>query len=119
MIADRDRVLVNHILDAADAIDRFVANCSLVDFSENDLIQSAVVKKFEIIGEAANRLSKEFKVAYPASNWKDIIGMRNILIHDYGGIDYESVWNTIELHLPQLKAELEQFRFTEAEKQAL
>lgn len=111
MIPDRDFTLINHILDAIAAIELFVAQSTIVDFAENDLIRSAVVKKFEVIGEAANRISQNTKDQFPSIPWRDIVDMRNLLIHDYVGIDYESVWNTIEIDLPVLKKELEMYKY--------
>ncbi|MDA1080025.1 MAG: DUF86 domain-containing protein [bacterium] len=119
MILDRDRVLANHILDAADAIQLFISGLSITAFAENDLVKSAVVKKFEIIGEAANKISVPFKEQHAQIPWRDIIGMRNFLIHDYTGIDYEGVWNTIEIHLPALKDALQELRFSEEKKREL
>jgi len=115
MTIERDRVLANHILDAADAIESFIVDVSIVDFAESDLLQSAVVKKFEIIGEAASKLSTEFQQIHSELPWKDIIGMRNVLIHDYMGIDYEGVWDTAKQHIPVLKTALGSLKFSESE----
>ena len=112
MINERDQVLINHILDAATSISAFIVELSLEDFIESDLVLSAVVKKFEIIGEAANKLSQEAQQLHPGIPWSDIIGMRNILIHDYTGIDAESVWNTIQVYLPQLVDTLLPYKFS-------
>ncbi len=109
MTIDKDVVLIQHILDAISAIDVFIQDIDLVHFVENDLVSSAVMKKFEIIGEASNRLSNEFKAKHTNIPWSKAIGMRNILIHDYIGADLEGVWNTIHEDLPQLKEELQSF----------
>jgi uncharacterized protein with HEPN domain len=111
MINERDLVLINHILDAANAIEAFTSGMSLVDFVEDDLTGSAVVKKLEIIGEAATKLSETSRNELSIIPWKDIVGMRNILIHDYIGIDYEIVWNTIDSYLPKLKTVLSKYAF--------
>jgi uncharacterized protein with HEPN domain len=111
MTIERDIVLVNHILDAIEAINKFIGQTNIVDFSQNDLLQSAVVKKFEIIGEASNKLSEQFKLKHSKVPWISIVGMRNVLIHDYTGVDYEGVWNTIDIYLPDLKQELDIYRF--------
>ena len=70
------------------------------------MLSSAVIKKFEIIGEASARLSDEFKLEHKDVPWKEIIGMRNILIHDYFGTDLGGVWNSIKEDLPKLKDRL-------------
>lgn len=107
MRSDRDRVLVQHILDAISAVFAFVSGTTLPEFLEDDLVASAVIKKFEIIGEASNRLSASFRSAHPNIPWQDVIGMRNILIHDYMGVDLESVWDTIHRDLKSLQSQLQ------------
>jgi len=107
MTIDKDIVLIQHILDAISAIEAFIINIDVVHFIESDLIASAVMKKFEIIGEASNKLSDDLKKEHADIPWSKIIGMRNILIHDYIGTDLEGVWNTIHQDLPELKAQLE------------
>lgn len=107
MTIDRDRILVQHILDAINSIYAFIGGVSEDDFIKDDLVSSAVIKKFEIIGEASNRLSQEFKNQHPLILWSQMIGMRNILIHDYIGTDLQGVWNTIHQDLLILQAELE------------
>jgi uncharacterized protein with HEPN domain len=106
MTIDKDTVLVQHILDAILAINSFVQDVSLTEFVENDLVSSAVMKKFEVIGEASNKLSSRFREKHANIPWSKIVGMRNILIHDYIGADLEGVWNTIGENLPELKTEL-------------
>lgn len=106
MRSDRDQILIQHILDAISAVFAFVSDLPLPEFLENDLVSSAVIKKFEIIGEASNRLSTSFKITHSDIPWQDIIGMRNILIHDYMGVDLESVWDTIHSDLKELQEQL-------------
>ncbi|RPI66604.1 MAG: DUF86 domain-containing protein [Ignavibacteriales bacterium] len=62
----------------------------------------SVIKEIEIIGEAASKISEEIKIKYPEIPWKDIIGMRNRLIHGYFEVNIELVWNTVKNNLPQL-----------------
>jgi uncharacterized protein with HEPN domain len=107
MTIDKDLVLVQHIRDAILAIETFTKGVDIIEFIENDLITSAVMKKFEVIGEASNKLSSEFKASHQNIPWSQIIGMRNILIHDYIGADLEGVWNTIHQDLPKLKIEID------------
>ncbi len=67
----------------------------------------AVIRNFEIIGEASNKLPKEFREKHPDVPWKSIIGLRNILIHDYLGVDIVAVWGNIKQELPSLKEQLQ------------
>lgn len=108
MTLGKDAVLVQHILDAITAINAFVEDISLSEFTENDLINSAVIKKLEIIGEASNKLSIDYRKEHDKIPWSDIIGMRNVLIHDYVGTDLEGVWFTVKEDLPRLESELKQ-----------
>ncbi len=97
---------MEHIFDAIEAIERFTDSKSKEDFIKDEMLSSAVIKKFEIIGEACSRLSEDFRTTHTNIPWKEIIGMRNILIHDYFGTDLEGVWNSIEEDLPKLKERL-------------
>ena len=67
------------------------------------MVQDAVIRNLEIIGEAAKKIDKEFKNKYPNIEWKKITGMRDVLIHDYMGVDVVIVWMVIKNRLPQLK----------------
>jgi len=106
MIIDRDKKLIKHILAAIAAIERFTSGKSKEEFVGDEMLSCAVIKKFEIIGEACSRLSGEFQADHANIPWREIIGMRNILIHDYFGTDLEGVWNSIEEDLPKLKERL-------------
>ena len=72
-------------------------------FLQDSMIQDAIVRNFEIIGEACKRLSEDIKKARPEIPWRQISAFRNILVHDYMGVDLEEVWNVIENHLPALQ----------------
>jgi uncharacterized protein with HEPN domain len=64
-------------------------------------------RALEIVGEAANRLSKEFQEAHPEIPWRKMVGLRNVLIHEYGEIDHALVWTVVQEHLPVLVAQIE------------
>ncbi len=76
-------------------------------FLKSSMTQDAVVRNFEIIGEAAKRLSREVMQAHPDVPWRRITGFRDVLIHDYMGVDLNQVWSIVEHDLSDLKREIE------------
>ena len=91
------------ILSAIDSIEKFVEGMEFEDFKQDDKTSSAVVRKFEIIGEAAKKVPTSLKKKYPEIPWKEMAGMRDKLIHFYFGIDYKLIWQTIKHRIPQIK----------------
>ena len=89
-----DQLYLADILQAADAIERFLQGITEEDFMVDELRQSAVLQKLMIIGEAAARLSPEFKAQHPQIEWRDIIAFRNIAVHAYFTVDWSIVWAT-------------------------
>ncbi len=77
------------------------------NFKEDDKTSSAVIRKFEIIGEATKNIPQDIKEKYPDIPWKEMAGFRDKLIHFYFGIKYDIVWNTVKLRLPALKESME------------
>jgi len=104
---DRGRLL--HIKAAIDNIEKFLTGRTAEDFLVDQMLYYAVVKNLEIIGEAAYMLTNEFKDAHSATNWKDIINMRHILVHGYYQVDSRIVWVTIRNDLPTLKKQIEEY----------
>jgi len=102
------KLFVKDILDAIDKIEEFVGNMDYGEFMKDDKSSTAVVKKIEIIGEAIKNIPKDVRVKYKAIPWKDIVGMRNKITHNYFKIDYEIVWNVVKEKLPALKIQIEQ-----------
>ncbi|HXG23594.1 MAG TPA: DUF86 domain-containing protein [Chthonomonadales bacterium] len=104
----RDLVLfLEDILSAMDAIERFVEGMSLEDLRQDDKTSSAVIRKFEIIGEATKHIPSRLRKAYPDIPWKEMAGMRDRLTHAYFGIDYGLVWEAIRVHIPQTRPKLQ------------
>jgi uncharacterized protein with HEPN domain len=76
-------------------------------FLQTTIVQDAVIRNFEIIGEATKRLSPEIRAAYPDVPWQQVAGFRDVLIHDYLKVNLNRVWGVIEQNLPELKATVE------------
>jgi uncharacterized protein with HEPN domain len=89
---DRDiKLYLKDILEAMEAIEKFVKNMNFDEFRNNDLVSSAVIRKFEIIGEATRNIPQEIRKKYPDIPWRTMVGFRDKLIHFYFGIKYELV----------------------------
>ncbi|OFY27940.1 MAG: hypothetical protein A2275_18855 [Bacteroidetes bacterium RIFOXYA12_FULL_35_11] len=101
-----DLAYIDHILECIKKIRKFVKGIDKNEFAKNELIQDAVIRNFEIIGEASKKISTDLKQVYYEIPWKEISGMRDKLIHDYLGVEIEIIWKTIEQDLPTLQKEL-------------
>lgn len=107
MSARGDREYLGHIRDSINAIESFLRGVDEAQFYESRLIQSAVVREIEVIGEAVKHLSPEFRQAHPSVPWSRVAKMRDKLIHHYFGVDLPLVWETTQKSIPDLKAVLE------------
>ncbi len=96
-------VFLEDILEAIAKIERYTQGLSLETFRENDMAVDAVIRNFEVIGEAVRHIPDDVKERYPDVEWKEAAGFRNILIHDYFGIDVEAVWDTMKNNIPTFK----------------
>jgi uncharacterized protein with HEPN domain len=94
------------ILDAIAGIERYAAR-GRDAFDQNELIQVWIVHHLQIVGEAAAQLGRDFHDAHPEVPWPQIVAMRNILVHEYFGVDLGEVWNAVERDLPGFKLAIE------------
>jgi uncharacterized protein with HEPN domain len=98
-----EALYLDDIVDAADSIARFLNDLEKENFLGDELRQSAVLQKLIVIGEAASRLSAEFRTRHTEIEWPDIVGLRNIAVHEYFGVSWETVWNTAMQDVPFLR----------------
>lgn len=101
------RVYLLHIFEAIEAIEKNLEGITEEQFNESDLLSSFVERKLEIIGEAAKRISDEFKKQHSDVPWKKMSATRNVLIHKYDDVDSAIVWDTATQHLLPLKTQVE------------
>ncbi len=101
-----DALFVSHILEAIDKIESYLGDVTYENFFKNNLLIDGVARELGIIGEAANHLSTSFREGHPEIPYAPMIAMRNYLIHEYFGVDNETVWKTCKESLPALRETL-------------
>ena len=102
-----------YILDILEAIDRIQEYCQGVDeilFSQDLKLRDAVIRRFQIIGEAAAKVPEVIRLKYPQIPWKKVVAQRNLIIHDYATVRYTEIWRVITEDLPNLKPHLDQVK---------
>jgi uncharacterized protein with HEPN domain len=104
---ERDRAYLLDIVVSARLALSYVEGLDAEEFLDDRQIQDSVVRRLEIIGEAAGRLSDEVRAELPEIPWRSVIGMRNIMIHNYDDVDFAIVWSTVQSELPHLIAVIE------------
>jgi uncharacterized protein with HEPN domain len=104
-----DRIYIHHILDCVRRIDRYCQKGE-EDFRGSELIQDAVLRNLQTLAESTQRISDHLKSLHPEVDWRAIAGFRNVLVHDYLGINLERVWEIVSVHLPALESQMEAIR---------
>lgn len=101
------KVYLEDILESARRIENYVRGLSFEDFSVNMMAIDAVIRNLEIIGEAVKHLPEDIKKSHPEIEWKRIAGLRDILIHEYFGVDLRIIWDIVTEKVPELKLSVE------------
>lgn len=102
-----DKARIEHIIECIEEIKAAVKNNTFDSFNENHVLRIAVVKWLEIIGEAAKHISDETKAKYTGVEWQKITSLRNIVVHEYFGINYRIIWDAATVFLEELKNNIE------------
>lgn len=102
---DKQRLL--HILEAIKEIHQYTSGSDMDVFLKNSMMRFASIKQIEIIGEAANHLTEETRESFNEIEWRQIIGLRHVLVHEYFGVDGKLIWQMIREDIPQLKIKIE------------
>ena len=100
------KLFVEDILEAIDKIKRHIEGLTYETFVKNELVIDAVIRNLEIIGEASRNLSEDVRKKYPEIPWGRMIGLRNIIIHEYFGVDLAIIWEIITKNLPETKPKI-------------
>jgi uncharacterized protein with HEPN domain len=105
-LGDKQRLL--HILEAIEEIENYVSGVNFDAFLQNSMMRFASVKQIEIIGEAANNISEEVKNKFTEIQWRQITGLRHVLVHEYFGVDSKLIWQIIADDIPELKIKIKE-----------
>ena len=101
------RLFASDMLESIEKIQKWTKGLTYEKFSQDTLIQDAVVRNLEIIGEAAKNIPDDLRLKYPAVPWKRVAGFRNIAIHDYFGVDLETVWKIVTQGTAEIKPHIQ------------
>jgi len=116
---DRDYIIfLEDIFESAGRIEKYTKGFTKANLSKNQETQDAVIRRFEIIGEAVKNLPAGFKNNHKEIDWRKIAGMRNVLIHEYFGIHINRIWKTVKEDIPDLKSKISKI-LEESKKQIL
>ena len=100
------KIFLTHFLDSINLVEKYLKGKSKLDFLNSKQLQDSVIRRIEIIGEAIKNIPNDIKENYSQIPWKEITGMRDILIHQYFGVDLDLTWQVIEKDFPRLKRQI-------------
>ncbi len=101
---EKDIIRLQHIAQAIESIYQFIGKQEFEDFQSDKLVQSGVIRQFEIIGEASRNVSSSIKEQNPDIPWNEVAGLRNLLVHEYFRVDISTIWETYLQDLPYFKS---------------
>jgi len=101
-----DSILIKHILEAAEKSIDFLSGHTREDLEEDEKLALAIIRLLEIVGEAANQVSEDYRTKHPNIPWKNMVALRNRLIHGYFDVDLDIVWDTVHSDLPPVVKQL-------------
>lgn len=105
-----DKIWILHMIESAQCVQEFLAGKTYDDLQKNKQLSFAVVRALEIVGEAASQIAQELRDKYPQIPWRNIISMRNKLIHAYFDINYRIIWSAAKEDIPQLLQHLKDIK---------
>lgn len=100
------RLYIKDILESIEAIEEYTKGITEEEFYKNKQIQDAVLRRLEVIGEAIKNIDDNFRNTYPDIPWRKIAGLRDVLSHEYFGVDMKRVWNVVKKDLTELKPKI-------------
>ncbi len=104
------QVFIDHILECIELVEEYLHGKTVDDFMASTQLQDAIIRRIEIIGEATKNLPQGFKGKHPDIPWKEMAGMRDIIVHEYFGVDIKLTWRVASEDIKGLKAQLEKLR---------